>query len=374
MLALLVAVATATTAIPSSTDRITESQLRAFRTISEIAKETCGLSPARGQNFHADGGAGAALNIDKLKQVLGSAHVSIGGDLASTRWNGPLQRDIGAALISRTSCVQMSFNAMVLRVPLIDMTTGRTIPKPPNLTRAYRKAADSSPRREPETASGNTNTGGQQIAAMAPSTNIEISGPSGNGSTITQNNYLTPVTADQKQQAREALLTDLGELARYPERGPATPGPAIIQTHFRSKAPRALYLLLARYNFNTIESVDGGTNLNQFEAQYYEFETHAPAFEERALQRIGSLVPQHTPYAWATFYHYCISRAAAFTPEQVSSINGEMNFGISPDSAETLYQKIKLDPEIGPGLISEVAMINAFTNLTVALLRPFTAK
>ena len=371
MIALLAAVVAAQSLPSNGMVSLTDSQLRAYSAVSEVARQTCGPRNADGHVVNVDGKAGAALNIDKVRQALGSARISIAGGISTSKWSGPLQRDVGAALVSRTACIQKSFEAMVLRLPLTDTTTGKAVPRPPSAAQAYRAANVAGQRATaPQTASGNTNTAGQQIASTAPATNIQIGGPTGTGS-VTQNNYLTPVTVDQKRQAREALLTDLSELARYPERGNVELGPSLVQHHFRYKAPRALYILLEKYNHSTIAEVPNGDKLNAFEASYYDFESKTPTFEQGALAKIGAKVPQKTPYAWQIYYEYCINRSAGLAQKSIISETGDMNYGITPEQAELIYQQITTDPDVGPGLTVEGQAIGLFTNLTTELLAGF---
>lgn len=345
---------------------------RVFRAISDIASRTCESPQTEGWVWNANGKAGANVDVDRLKRFLGAAGISLDGGAGYSRWRGGLQRDVGSALASRNDCAAKVFVAMIGHLPIVDGKTGKPIQKPSHPFQTFRSIGS----RQTQTlgslvAPSENIVSGQQMNVSAPSTNIQVGGPSANGGPAIQYNYYPPVTADQKTQAHDALVADLTELARYPERGVSDPGPSIVQRHFRFKISRALYVLLSKYNFPTISSVSGGENLNQFVSQYYLLENSAPGFEQIAIEKIGAQVPQKMPIMWSALYEYCLNRALNFTPEQIKNSNGQPNFGITSEEEESLYQKLKIDPQIGPGLSSEANSVDAFTRVARELLKPF---
>ena len=372
MLNVLLAAVIGSAGLRSDTSALAADTVPIFRSISDIAARTCQSPQDEGWAWNAHGNAQVYVNVDKLKQVLGSAGVSLSSNGDYDRWHGPLQKDVGTALLSRNDCAAKVFVAMVQYLPLSDSKTGKSLAKPAQPLQTYQRLIASVPvPTAAASASNNSNGAGQQLNVGAPSTNIQIAGPTSSGGPAIQNNYFPPVTADQKQQAHEALLADLTELGRYPERGAVDLGPSIAQQHFRFKVSRALYLLLAKYNYFTIATVSGGDQLNKFEADYYAFESNAPSFEQLVFAKIGADAPQRMTEAWHDLFEYSFVRALGFTPEQFAGGNGQTNFGITPEQEEMVFQKLMADPTTGPSLKAEANFVNSFTSRARELLRPF---
>lgn len=342
-----------------------------YRSVSDIAARTCQSPQDVGWTWNVNGDARATVNVDRFKQVLGSGGLTLGGGGNYARWSGPLQKDVGAALASRNDCAEKVFVAMIDHLPLTDSKTGKSVPKPAQPHQAYRAAAPATT--VTATDSNNSNGAGQQLIAGAQSTNFQVAGPTATGGAAIQYVNIPPVTPDQKQQAHDALLADLAELARYPERNAIELGPSIIQRHFNFKAPRALYLLLAKYTYPTIASVPGGEELNRYEADYYNFENTLPAFEQSGIEKVGEIVAQKQPYVWRSVFEYCVLRAAGATATQLVSANGQPSFGVTPEQEEAIFLKLYTDPKFGPNLKAEADFLQTFTNRAYALLRPFRA-
>lgn len=203
-----------------------------------------------------------------------------------------------------------------------------------------------------------------------PSTNYATGGPVSSGpGTAVQNNYFgAAVTPDQKQQAREALLVNLRELAAYPERGRVELAPTIVQGTFRFHAPQALYLLLAKYDRDTIAAMPNGADLNIYEREYYGFERSSVDYEASVTNYIGTLVAAKFPSVWRQYYGYALRRAGGISAEAATAADGQLNFGMTSEDEERIYKVLDADLAYGPGLKQGGAYIGYMTNQATALL------
>lgn len=350
-----------------------KAQLENFRAVSEIAKQTCTAPQTVGYTMNANGSAVVSFTPDKLI----SRFVAFGGKLGAggsyARWSGPLQRDVGAALAARSNCQQTVFAAMVNRLPLADPSSGRLIPKPSRPLVVFKKVQASAVPASTPAISNTGNNSGQQINSTAPATINAPNGPvtSGPGTAIQNNYFGAPVTADQKQHARDALLVNLRELAHYPERDEVAPGKAAVLMLFAQKAPRALYLLLSKYDRDTISGIPHGNDLNKYESDYYDFETSSYFLEKQAITHIGTLVESRENFAWSQCYHYALLRAAGMTADSIKGSWGGMYTGMTDAEIERVFNALMKDQNYGPAIRKSAAGISSFTERAQNILKLF---
>lgn len=357
--------------VAAKTAPYSKAQIENFRAVSNIAKQTCTAPETVGYTMNANGSAVVSFAPDKLI----SRFVAFGGKLgaggAYARWSGPLQRDVGAALAARSNCQQAVFAAMVNRLPLADPSNGRLIPKPSRPITIFKQVQASA---APIPAISNTgNNSGQQINSTASATINAPNGPTTNGpgSAVQYNYFGAPVTADQKQQARDALLINLREIAHYPERGSVDRGPTIMLNTFEFKAPHALYVLLSKYDRDTISSLPHGDELNRYELDYYKYELSSLAFERRVLPHIGEISGIRWGVAINQCYIHAILRASGWTMAQVKGAQTEANIMMTTDEHERIFNILISDPNYGPELKKSVENVTLFTNRTNELLKLF---
>ena len=373
-LPLLLAATIVNQSISSGQTSANQVNIQSFRAVAQIAAETCSAPQTVGWTLNAKGSAVVSFAPAKLV----SRFMTLGGKLgvggSYDRWSGPLQRDVGSALTARSTCQQTVFVAMVNRLPLVDPQNGRPIPKPRQPLVIYRQVQADAPASATTPAAAEiSNSGGnsgQQINSTGPSTNYATGGPVSNGSgTAIQNNFFgAAVTPDQKQQAREALLVNLHELAAYPERGAVEPPPTIVQAAFRLHAPRALYLLLAKYDRDTIAAQPNGNELNEYEREYYGFERSSVDYETSVVNHIGTLVAAKFPDAWKQYYGYALRRVAGLPAADVVAADGQLNFGMTPEDEERIYKLLDADPTYGPGLRQSGTNVDRITKQAATVL------
>jgi hypothetical protein len=372
MLALSLLLAATPSSPPDQSAQALASQvrLRSFRAVAQIAAETCTAPQMVGWTLNAKGSAVVSFAPAKLITRLIALGGKLGLEGSYDRWSGPLQRDVGLALAARSTCQRTVFVAMVNRLPLADPATGRPITKPQRPLAIFRQVqASATPAAAAEISNGGGNFG-QQINATAPSTNYATGGPVSNGAgPAIQNIYFgAAVTADQKQEARDALLVNLRELAAYPERGAVEPAGTIVQRLFRFHAPQALYLLLAKYDRDTIAALPGGADLNVYEHDYYDFERSSIDYETAVINHVGTLVAAKYPDAWRQYYGYALRRAGGISAEAVATADGQLTFGITPEDEERIYKLLNADATYGRGLKQSGANIGQMTDRASALL------
>jgi hypothetical protein len=263
---------------------------------------------------------------------------------------------------------------MVNRLPLADPQNGRPIPKPRQPLVIYRQvqaaAAGSATTPAAAEISNSGKNSGQQINSTGPSTNYATGGPVSNGpGPAIQNIFFgAAVTPDEKQQAREALLVNLHELAAYPERGAVELSPTIVQRLFRFHAPQALYLLLAKYDRDTITAQPNGNDLNAYERAYYSFEQSSVAYETSVVTHIGTLVATKFPSAWNQYYGYALRRAGGISAADAVAADGQLNYGMTPEDEERIYKLLDADPNYGPGLRQSATNVGQITNQAATVL------
>lgn len=348
------------------------SDLRVYRAVAKIAGETCVAPETTGWSVAANGSGTVSFAPAKLVARFAGLGVKLGGDASYQRWSGVLQKDVGPALIARMSCQEAVFVAMVNTLPLIDRQSGRRIVKPLRPVDAFRFLESRGVEPPPAVINAGPNTG-QQISATGTSANYATGGPVANGAgSAIQNIYFgAAVTPDQKQQAHDALLLNLRELAAYPERGSVEPGPTLVQQIFRFREPRALYLLLAKYDRETINSLPNGPALNDFELTYYRFEQDASDYETHVMTHIGTLVRAKFRPAWETYYEYAIRRMAGLPAEQLHAAEGQLNFDITAEDEEHVFAVLRDDSQFGPGLKQIAGAIDHFTREADGVLQPY---
>jgi len=249
--------------------------------------------------------------------------------------------------------------------------TGKLLPKLDKPSVVYRTLTQqqSSSSVLTETNVGNTNGSGVQNNNSAPSVNY-------NGPVATEGSHLSviynnpPITDVQKQQAREALMEDLNQLATYPESVATVDGPTVVQRMFRYGAPRALYSLLVKYYDKTILSIPYGVQLIGYKKSYYDFEQSAKNFESVAVPKMGDLSKGQFPASWSEYLRYCVLRRNGYSKDAVIAKWGTMGF-VDFNKADDVCAAFQADPQFGLPFNAYSASIDAFTGTAQQLLAAY---
>jgi hypothetical protein len=170
MVVLWIVLAAGGAGAPKTTATLPPESQRAYGAIAEIAKQTCEAPQANGWTVSGNAKAGATVDVNKFKQVLGSAKLAVDAGAYFARWSGPLQKDVGAALMSHNDCAEKIFVAMVEHLPLADMRTGRPFIRPSNPSQSFKAIIEQKPILDVD--SNNTNGPGQQLNSESSSSNI----------------------------------------------------------------------------------------------------------------------------------------------------------------------------------------------------------
>ena len=324
----------------------TDAQLRAYSGVKQIADSSCANPTLTGWTVEGGVGVKVTLNPGKLVQALGMTGVRVAADGRGQNWSGLLQKDAGAAFASRNTCFTTLFAAMVNRLPVIDRQTGKPVKRPLNPVALFKAIPQTVV--ATSTHADIVNDGQNQLTVGANSNNNTLtSGPvtTGPGNAI-QNVTINPppVTPDQKQQAHDALIEELRQLCAYPEQNTVERGPTVIQKHFGSGFPHALYAVLTKYYDGTIATVSYGDQLLSYKRQYYQFETSSADVQRTLTEKIGGLTKTTANGAWQTLYEYCVTRALGATSAQIQASSGDLNYSMSYGDAEAVFEKLKADP------------------------------
>ncbi len=178
--------------------------------------------------------------------------------------------------------------------------------------------------------------------------------------------YFQPLR-QTKKQARDALVAELAELNRYPERSSAGDGPAIIQYYFRFKVARALYAVLSKYNYTTIETINLGDQLNAYELNYYNFENKSLEFEEIVIDKIIKQSYEPDPQEARFIYEYCLKREMGLTQKQIFESAPTTAINLIQEG-DIIYQNLKGDPFVKSGWREEINGVDKISNLARQLI------
>ncbi|WP_324698789.1 hypothetical protein ACLIMP_08720 [Novosphingobium aerophilum] len=180
--------------------------------------------------------------------------------------------------------------------------------------------------------------------------------------------YAAPATAAERAQQGSRLKQELGDFANYPDKFEGKPR-TILETHSTTGQPLALYSILSRYYKTTISDVpDVGADLLKFKRDYYTFSGSEAQFEQRAILKVGTLVEGRLRPAWEIYFYYFLLRSAEHSIDAVKAGGNFLNYGITWEDAERVYQALNTDAEISGGMKRNLAQISELQRSTGGLI------
>ncbi len=180
--------------------------------------------------------------------------------------------------------------------------------------------------------------------------------------------YAAPATPEERAQQASRLKQELGDFADYPDKFEGKPK-TILEGHSSTGQPIALYAILSRYYKTTISEVPGvGADLLDFKQEYYAFSGSEAQFEQRAIPKVGTLVEGRLRPAWEIYFDYFLLRSAGHSIDAVKAGGNFLNYGITWEDAERVYQALNADAEIGGVMKKNLAQMTKLQQSAVGLI------
>jgi alkylhydroperoxidase/carboxymuconolactone decarboxylase family protein YurZ/uncharacterized protein YheU (UPF0270 family) len=141
------------------------------------------------------------------------------------------------------------------------------------------------------------------------------------------------------------LRSDIRKLLRFPSAfGVVTSSPTVTETLLSDQIPRRLFELIMTYEERDVREVPGiGPMLHDFLTAYYRFREATLARESQLLARIGKIVAVRFVEAWKIYLRYSITRFAGASQEQIIEWGDFLNYSITWNMAEQVFQELKAD-------------------------------
>lgn len=156
----------------------------------------------------------------------------------------------------------------------------------------------------------------------------------------------------------ERLRVDVSKLLTFPDAiADEPPAPTKLERMLTNRLPRRLFELLMRYSESDVREVPGiGTQLHAHMKTYYGFRQAVKTFEGALFTRIAAVMGPELSFPGACHIHleYALFRFSEITKEQVSAGANFLNWGITWESAERMFEKLAADS----ALTSQVAELN----------------
>ena len=206
--------------------------------------------------------------------------------------------------------------------------------------------------------------------------NAVSSGQSGGVTAGLYINQAPPVTAQQKEEALSSLRSEIEELAEFPNRQDISEPRTLLEQHAVNKLPHRLFIILNKYYKETIKSVPKvGEELFNYKKNYSNFENGEFDFENEATVQIGKMVSVRFRQAWwEVYFRYFLLRSGGLTKQQIIDGGSFLNWGITWDEAERVFNELTKNPAIGPAMAEKFSLqqsiLEAATSIIGSSKRP----
>jgi hypothetical protein len=118
----------------------------------------------------------------------------------------------------------------------------------------------------------------------------------------------------------------------------------LIETLLTDQMPRRLFELLMQYDEqDVVEVPEIGLRLHEHMTAYHSFRQSITAVETDLMQRLPSLWSPPLPGALNIHARYCVLRFAGMTAEELRSGVNFLNYGITWDRAERVFEQLATD-------------------------------
>lgn len=199
----------------------------------------------------------------------------------------------------------------------------------------------------------------QHISGEHASVQTGTASSSGQSGGVTAGNYYAaPSTPQEKEQQIERLKAELSDLAEFPNKGDVGQPNTMLEGLSRTKVPIRLYSTLDRYVKQTIVGVPGvGERLFDFRKSYYEFSQSQQDLETIAITSVGPHVEGKLRAAWTIYFRYFLLRSSGHSADDVKEAGNFLNYDITWEDAERVYQELSKTPAVGPPIRANVSRL-----------------
>ena len=199
-----------------------------------------------------------------------------------------------------------------------------------------------------------------QVPGATNQSGIAVSSGQSGGVTggVVNINQAPPVTAQQKEAALSSLRSEIEELAEFPNRPDIGEPRTLLEQHAINKLPHRLFIILNKYYKETLKSVPKvGEELFKYKKNYSNFENGEFDFENEATIQIGKIVSVRFRQAWWTVYfRYFLLRSGGLTQQSIIDGGSFLNWGITWDEAERVFNDLTKNPTIGPVMAEKFSL------------------
>ena len=148
-------------------------------------------------------------------------------------------------------------------------------------------------------------------------------------------------------QVAARLRSEVAKLIRYPDAvADVAQPPTLLEGLLANKLPRRLFDVLLTYEERDVIEVPGiGRALHDHLRGYYEFRQRILAAEQQLLMRIGKVVSVRFAAGWRIYLRYAMMRFAGASQEDIVGWGDFLNYSISWEDAERVFQLLNGDAE-----------------------------
>ena len=141
------------------------------------------------------------------------------------------------------------------------------------------------------------------------------------------------------------LRSQITKLLKFPDAFPEAALPAsILERQLLDQLPRRLFDLLMTYDEKLVKEIPRiGVHLYSHMESYYALRQQLTRAEEEVITKAGTLSPARFRQAWVILYKYCIMRFGKISKEDIIRQGDFLNYGITWDSAEHVFESLQKD-------------------------------
>ena len=145
--------------------------------------------------------------------------------------------------------------------------------------------------------------------------------------------------------AAAGLRSQITKLLKFPDAFPETAATAsILERQFIDQLPRRLFDLLMAHDEKLIKEIPRvGASLCSHVEGYYALRQQLTRAEEDVITKAGTLCGAKFRQAWVILYKYCIMRFGEIPKEDIVHQGNFLNYGITWESAEQVFEALKAD-------------------------------
>jgi hypothetical protein len=178
----------------------------------------------------------------------------------------------------------------------------------------------------------------------------------------------TPTTGNQ---ASDKIQAAIRKVLLFPNAAQdSAPPKTMMETLLTNQTPRKLFGVLFQNEESAISAIpECGPVLRDFLHKYYQFESDTGEFENELLERIGGIVFVRFPQGWQIYLRYAISRFSGLSKDQIIAGGNFLNYEITWDDAERVYNQLSGDPQITKRFSNTFSQYKDFVETTDKLTR-----